>query len=794
MTTAQILGYPLLPIAALELFLGFLLLRQNPRNSPVNKATAACAFAAAAWSLSASLMYIRVSLGQDYLLFARFCWVGWFTVPTALQSVMFLNDEKSRPARLLGMVLYPFWTVVLGLCLFTNLVVTDGYVPLPYQNSPGPLEMPLRLFGGLLVFGIFYEILRLRRRAAGYRRSQLNYYLYGTVLFGVGGAVIGGFLQLFTGRGLEPSLSSYFSFPWTVMLFYAITRYRLFDIRLVVSRTLGILFLSFIISALQFMLFKALEPAFGVVATIFISVPLIGALFFITRLNRIVQRWIDDLVLGRRYAYRTMLKQSAEAMISILHRDELLHYIVDSVRDGFEVRNACLYLRDDDDRYVSKQIYGAYRVSSPAALVPRNIIELLRRIRQPIIREEQEIHAGPDDEDIAALMRGQGIEIIVPLFFKGQLLGMLMLGERGSGDPYLQTDIEMLQALAGHAAVAIENARLFEQALRMQSSLRESEGIFHTLADMTAAAIIIHRGDRLLYINAACIRLTGYSADELLGMDFWAIVHPDHRELVRTRGQARLNNPGEAPYYEFKVVTKDGQERWAFMTAGLIEYEGSPAVIATLMDITGIKRSEEERERLFAEKEKILKDLHDGIGGLSTNINLIAELAQKSENIADIRNSLATIADLSRENLLEIRGFIHSLDVRELSWQAVAAELRSLGASIIEPHGIKLSIETSVLEQSTRPGSTVVMNLFRIYKESLSNIVKHAKATSVAVTFKVHDGAVVLDIKDNGVGLGENRGTGRGLLNMQTRADAIGGMLTLNSAGGTRVLLEVPVS
>ncbi len=86
------------------------------------------------------------------------------------------------------------------------------------------------------------------------------------------------------------------------------------------------------------------------------------------------------------------------------------------------------------------------------------------------------------------------------------------------------------------------------------------------------------------------------------------------------------------------------------------------------------------------------------------------------------------------------------------------------------------------------------MNLFRIYKESLSNIVKHAKATSVAVTFKVHDGAVVLDIKDNGVGLGENCGTGRGLLNMQTRADAIGGMLTLNSAGGTRVLLEVPVS
>jgi signal transduction histidine kinase len=275
-------------------------------------------------------------------------------------------------------------------------------------------------------------------------------------------------------------------------------------------------------------------------------------------------------------------------------------------------------------------------------------------------------------------------------------------------------------------------------------------------------------------------------------MEFWAIVHPDHRELVRSRGQARINNPEQTPYYEFKVVTKDGQERWAFMNAGVIEYEGKPAVIATLMDITGIKRSEEEREHLYAEKEKILKDLHDGIGGLSTNINLLAELAQKSDNIVDIRSSLATIANLSRENLLEIRGFIHSLDTRELSWQAVAAELRSLGSAIVEPHGIKLSIETSVLDQGTRPGSTVVMNLFRIYKESLANIVKHAKATSVPSS-SMHDG-VVLDIKDNGVGLGENRGTGRGLLNMQTRADAIGGLLTLNSTGGTRVLLEVPVS
>ena len=150
MNLAQILGYPLLVVAGLELLLGILLLRQNPRHSPVNKATAACAFAAAVWSLSAAFMYIRSAMGLDHMFFARLSWIGWFTVPAALQSVLFLKDEKSRRARIAGMV-HPFWTAVLALCLFTDLIVTKGYVPFPFHNSPGPIEAPLRLFGGLLV-------------------------------------------------------------------------------------------------------------------------------------------------------------------------------------------------------------------------------------------------------------------------------------------------------------------------------------------------------------------------------------------------------------------------------------------------------------------------------------------------------------------------------------------------------------------------------------------------------------------------------------------------------------------
>ena len=928
MNTAQVIGYPLLLVSALELFLGFLLLKQNPRNSPVIKATAACALAAALWSLSASLMYIRLSLGLDYLLFARACWVGWFTVPTALQMVFFLKDERSRRARLAGMVLYPFWTAVLALCLFTDLIVTPGFVPLPYENSPGPLEMPMRLLGSLMAVWLIYELVKLRRQVTGNRRAKLSYFLYGTVIFGTGGAVIGGILQLFTGRGLEPSLGAYFSLPWVLMIFYAIRRHRLFDIRFIISRTLIILFLSFCISAFQFVLFKVMEPIIGPVATIFISVPVVGILFFGTPLGRNVQQWINDLVFGSRYQYQKMLKESANAMVTILDRDELLRFIVDTVRNGLGAREVFLYLRGPDGSYSVRHCRGVNRETADGCVLPDHVASYLAAAGEPILRDE--LVAGPTSADpgLMETVRRMNAELLLPLTAKGQLLGVLTLNARSNGEPYLQGDIDAMQTLTNHAAAAIENARLFEEAVQARASLKESEDIFRTLADTSNAAIIIFRPEEVIYANRALSRMSGYTVDEMQAMNPFALIHPDFREMMIKRGEARLRGEEVPSQYEFKFVHRDGSERWAIISSATLALRRGPTLLSTLVDITDLKKSEEEqarlyaenekfyrekiaeqerfsailqatsdgfwivneenrivyindaycrmsgytreellsmtiadleaqenpevvrehtnrirelgfdrfetrhrrkggstidlevsvnrykdervvfaflrditdrkkaeaeRARLFAEKEKILKDLHDGIGGITSNINLLAELAQKQDDLSAVKRSLSTIADLSRESLSEIRSFIQSLDDRELTWQAIAAEFRHIGSTIIEPHDVRFTITVSVPEDGLAPSSSVAMNLFRIYKESLSNIIKHAKATAVDVRFSIEGGRVSLEVRDNGIGLAGKRATGRGLANMRTRALEMGGDLAILSDSGTRLRLEFPI-
>ncbi|HEX9019945.1 MAG TPA: ATP-binding protein, partial [Nitrospirota bacterium] len=229
-----------------------------------------------------------------------------------------------------------------------------------------------------------------------------------------------------------------------------------------------------------------------------------------------------------------------------------------------------------------------------------------------------------------------------------------------------------------------------------------------------------------------------------------------------------------------------------------------PAVIGTLFDITDRKEAEEERVKLceqriveekrhLMEKEKLLMDLHDGIGGITTNIGILAELAQKAPDIDVIKKTLAIISRLSREGVSEIRSFMHSLDTKELSWRTLAAELRSQGTSMVEPHNIRFTADTSVEDIEDQPGSLLWANLFKIYKEALTNIIKHAKAQSVAVTLTVAGNGISLSIQDDGTGWKEKLGSGRGVANMQKRAKEIGGTVTLSAGGGTRVMLEIPI-
>ena len=200
-----------------------------------------------------------------------------------------------------------------------------------------------------------------------------------------------------------------------------------------------------------------------------------------------------------------------------------------------------------------------------------------------------------------------------------------------------------------------------------------------------------------------------------------------------------------------------------------------------------------EEKRHARERERILKDLHDGIGGITTNISLLADMAQSASSVDEVRKTLATIAELSREGLAEVRCFMNSIDQGRMDWSMLMADIRHYGRTLIEPHGICFQVTGTVGDIPEQPAGMLYLNLFKIYKEALTNIVKHARARTVGVAVRISPRRLLLSVKDDGAGLGRGEKKGRGLVSMRTRAEEMGGRVTIASEKGTRVSLEVPL-
>ena len=619
----ELIGFPLILIGTLEILLSFILVKQNPRNSPVNKSVAAFSFFTAAYSLITGLMYVRASYGLDVTVLARTNWFSWMMIPAGLQFVFYMRDERSQAARKAGLILYPFWFIVFCVSLFTDLIERGNYSLIPFIDHSGPLAKPLRLIGLVLIGWVMYEVYRLRRRVTGIKKAQLNYFAHGVLIFCGGGALLAGVLQLFGGFGLEPGLGSYFSLPWVVLTFYAITRHRLFDIRIIISRTVTILLLGSIFSGIQIGFFVLLEPLIGSSLTIVVSLFFIGFVFFGTPFSSNIRRWVQQLVYQKKFDYQQVLKDSSKAVLTILDFHEMLDYLMNSIRTSLGVENACLFLKGTDGVYTRQVSLGMMEVRCSEGNLDGMIVEWVKKSGQTVILEElEEKQAGEEFDFVGAFMKKTGAELLMPLIFKGRLQGVLTLGRKGDQEAYTESDLELLEVLAGQAAVAIENALLYERARQVQVSLRESQERFKNLIE-TTSDWVWEMNDRgvYTYVSPRIRDILGYEPEEVVGKTFFDFMP---REEARRAADFFVSlTRNNRPFLMFQNTNLHKTGRLVILETSGIPFFDQAGRFAGYrgIDRDVTQRNELEGQLRYAQKMEAIGRLAAGVAHDFNNIN-----------------------------------------------------------------------------------------------------------------------------------------------------------------------------
>jgi signal transduction histidine kinase len=205
-----------------------------------------------------------------------------------------------------------------------------------------------------------------------------------------------------------------------------------------------------------------------------------------------------------------------------------------------------------------------------------------------------------------------------------------------------------------------------------------------------------------------------------------------------------------------------------------------------------------EGERAVEERRRIARDLHDSVSQALFSTVLHTRTAQKAlvqeggSPSGPVGRSLGVIADLTRSVQGEMRSLISRLH-RDTIDEGLVAALSEHAARVLASDGLTVEVEEPAVRLGLSEGAEA--QLFAIGKEALANVQEHAGASTAQVRVLAQGGQVVLEVRDDGRGFDPAaRHPGHfGLDSMRSRAEEIGGRLTITSMAGSGTLVRVTV-
>ena len=343
-------------------------------------------------------------------------------------------------------------------------------------------------------------------------------------------------------------------------------------------------------------------------------------------------------------------------------------------------------------------------------------------------------------------------------------------------------------------------------------------------------SFVINKQHKVTHWNTAIESLSGISGQEIVGTDeqwraFYTEKRPAMADLIVDgasadeieayyRGKYKKSRLIDGAYEAVDFFPALGEHgKWLHFTASPIKNKGGDIIgaIETLQDITEEKQLEENMRYYVQlitkaqeeERKRIARELHDEVAPplllLTQRLDVITS-STKPKLPGTFKDTLEDLRIRTVEALQNLRHFAQDLRPRILDDLGLVAALEWMTEELAKNYGIDAHVEMEGTER-TLPAEVQLL-LFRIAQEALSNIRRHAKASTAVVKLEFRDNEIKMTVSDNGKGfelptrVEDLASTGRlGIIGMCERARLLGGTLRVNSESskGTEVVAESPL-
>ena len=526
------------------------------------------------------------------------------------------------------------------------------------------------------------------------------------------------------------------------------------------------------------------------------------------------------------------------ALSSELSLDALLQKLVETAAELTGARYAALGVIDRTrsglERFVTTGIDEPTRSEIGDPPHGRGILGVLVRDATPL-----RLHDIADDPRSVGFPPGHPpmkTFLGVPVLLRHVAYGNLYLTEKLDGGDFTEDDEELVRLLAGQAAVAIENARLYESATRWSRQLESLNEVasalvsetslvpllgliasrLRELANASLVMIALPASDGTMVVTAA----EGENAQEALRRPEIAQRSKTRAVFERKRSE-RVNSVLDDP-----EIDQQSARRWG-VTAGmwvpLVVRDRAVGVIAVHDKLGADPRFTDEDLRLaegFAvrasaavelservqrdslrrvveaqelERRRLARELHDETGQALTSILLGLKAVEDARSGEQRDEAAADLRQLVVSTLQDVRRLAVELRPKALDDFGLLPAVERLAQTFTEQVGIEADVEASLGD--TRLPAEVETALYRLVQEALTNVIKHSRAQHVSISLVRRTRSVSAVIEDDGVGFTEPSRDGIGLIGMRERVGLLDGRLEVESRPdhGTTIVAEVPL-